>query len=65
VAAAVMRHPIWSSLSLPLRTKPRSSKWRWVTWGSVFAAVIWLAGSLLHSWYVGNFVKAAIFVRCR
>ena len=26
-----------------------------MTWGSVFAAVLWLAGSLLYSWYVGNF----------
>jgi membrane protein len=28
---------------------------RWVTWGSTFAAVIWLAGSLLYSWYVASF----------
>jgi membrane protein len=29
--------------------------WRWVTWGSAIAGAIWLAGSLLLSWYVANF----------
>jgi membrane protein len=36
----------------PNRTQPR---WRWITWGSAFAAVAWLAGSVLFSWYVANF----------
>ena len=36
----------------PSRTEPR---WRWITWGSVFAAVAWLAASALFSWYVANF----------
>jgi membrane protein len=36
----------------PSRTKP---EWRWVTWGSALAAVVWLLGSLLLSWYVGSF----------
>lgn len=36
----------------PSRNKPQ---WRWVTWGSGIAACLWLAGSLLYSWYVGNF----------
>jgi membrane protein len=36
----------------PSRTQPR---WRWVTWGSVFAAIVWLAASVLFSWYVANF----------
>jgi membrane protein len=29
--------------------------WRWITWGSAFAAFAWLAGSILFSWYVANF----------
>jgi len=29
--------------------------WRWVSPGSLFAGVAWLAVSLLFSWYVGNF----------
>ncbi|SEF12303.1 membrane protein [Rhizobiales bacterium GAS191] len=33
----------------------RNAEWKWVTWGSVLAAGLWLAGSLLFSWYVANF----------
>jgi membrane protein len=36
----------------PSRERPQ---WRWVTWGSAIAAGIWIAGSLLLSWYVANF----------
>ena len=36
----------------PSRREPR---WRWVTWGSGFAAVLWLAASALFSWYAANF----------
>jgi len=31
------------------------AKWRWVSWGSGFAAIAWLAGSAGFSWYVSNF----------
>jgi len=34
-----------------------NAQWRWVTWGSTFSAVIWLAGSLLYSWYVASFAN--------
>lgn len=30
-------------------------KFKWVSWGSVIAAVLWIGGSLLFSWYVKNF----------
>jgi membrane protein len=36
----------------PSREAPR---WRWITWGSAAAAVLWLAGSGLFSWYAANF----------
>src|SRR5271169_1175627 len=36
----------------PSRTAPR---WRWITWGSGFAAIAWLAASALFSWYVAHF----------
>ena len=36
----------------PSRDAPR---WRWVTPGGTLAAFLWLAGSLLFSWYVANF----------
>ncbi|MEJ1160036.1 YihY/virulence factor BrkB family protein [Prosthecomicrobium sp. N25] len=31
------------------------ARWRWVTWGSAIAAILWLAGSALFSWYAANF----------
>ncbi len=31
------------------------AEWRWVTWGSVIATVVWIAGSLAFSVYVRNF----------
>jgi membrane protein len=36
----------------PSRTEPR---WRWITWGSAFAALAWLAASGLFAWYAANF----------
>lgn len=38
----------------PSRTKAR---WRWLSWGSVLAAILWVATSLLFSWYVQNFAN--------
>ncbi|HEY3888573.1 MAG TPA: YihY/virulence factor BrkB family protein [Caulobacteraceae bacterium] len=44
-------------LSLFYRFAPcrRQAHWRWVTPGSLAAALAWMAMSLLYSWYVGNF----------
>ena len=36
----------------PSRDKPQ---WHWITPGSMFAAAVWLAASLLFSWYTENF----------
>jgi membrane protein len=36
----------------PSREKPQ---WRWISWGSAFAAFAWLAVSMLFSWYAANF----------
>ena len=33
----------------------RDAKWRWVSVGSVFAALAWLAVSVAFSWYLSNF----------
>ncbi len=30
-------------------------KWRWISWGSALASVVWLAASILFSWYAANF----------
>jgi len=35
----------------PCRARAR---WRWVTWGGLFSAVLWLGGSLGFSWYVNH-----------
>jgi len=32
-------------------------QWRWITWGSAIAALLWLAGSALFSWYAASFGK--------
>jgi membrane protein len=44
-------------LSLFYRYAPsrRQAHWRWITPGSLAAAVAWMAMSLAFSWYVGNF----------
>jgi membrane protein len=31
------------------------AQWRWVSWGSGIAGVLWVAFSMLFSWYVGSF----------
>jgi membrane protein len=36
----------------PNREAPR---WRWITWGSTAATIVWLAASALFSWYAANF----------
>lgn len=36
----------------PSRERPR---WRWITWGSALAAILWLAASALFSWYTAHF----------
>ncbi len=45
------------SLSIIYRFGPyrRSARWRWISWGSVTAAMLWLAASALFSWYAANF----------
>ncbi|MBW0005880.1 MAG: YihY/virulence factor BrkB family protein [Hyphomicrobiales bacterium] len=34
-----------------------NAQWRWITPGSVLAAIAWLVFSMLFSWYVANFGK--------
>jgi membrane protein len=35
----------------------RAPRWRWITWGSAIAALLWLIASALFSWYAANFGK--------
>ncbi len=48
---------ILAALALLYRYGPsrENAEWRWVSPGSIFTAVVWLAGSMLFSWYVSNF----------
>jgi membrane protein len=47
------------ALSVLYRYGPsrRQAKWRWISVGSVFAALAWLVVSALFSWYLGNFAN--------
>jgi membrane protein len=36
----------------PSRDEPR---WQWISWGGAVAAIVWLGGSALFSWYAANF----------
>jgi len=46
-------------LALLYRYAPsrREAKWRWITPGSLLVAVLWLAASILFSFYVANFAS--------
>ena len=35
----------------------QNAKWRWISWGSATAAVMWVAASSLFSWYAANFAN--------
>ncbi len=35
----------------------REARWQWLTIGSIFAAVAWLVGSALLSWYLADFAN--------
>jgi membrane protein len=64
-AAAGLSHLRWPALlavvslflSLLYRYGPSRAapKWRWVTPGGIVAAVLWMGGSALFSWYLTNF----------
>ncbi|MDX1542892.1 MAG: YihY/virulence factor BrkB family protein [Christiangramia sp.] len=46
-----------SALSIVYKIAPnrRSPRFRWVSWGAILGTMLWLAGSMLFSWYVSNF----------
>ncbi|GAA4314836.1 YihY/virulence factor BrkB family protein [Pontixanthobacter gangjinensis] len=46
-----------TALSMVYRIAPnrRSPRFRWVSWGALLGTLLWLAGSILFSWYVSNF----------
>jgi membrane protein len=64
IVVRIGRWPILAALLLlglavlyrfgPSRPHPR---WRWVSWGALTAAALWLAGSALLSFYLSNFAN--------
>ncbi len=61
-AVAIARWPvilalIVAALAVLFRYGPsrRVARWRWLTWGSAFGAVAWVALSIGFSWYVSKF----------
>jgi membrane protein len=65
VTDAIVRYGRWPllivltllALAVLYRYAPsrRAPQWQWITPGSVFAAMAWLAGSALLSFYLGNY----------
>jgi membrane protein len=45
------------ALALMYRFGPNHEqpRWRWITWGSSLATILWLVASVLFSWYAANF----------
>jgi len=65
-AEAMLRYGRWPliwllvalGLAILYRFGPTDSldpKWRWISWGSASASLLWLAASLAFSWYAANF----------
>ena len=46
-----------AAISILYRHGPsrEQAKWRWITWGAIFATALWLLASVLFSWYLANF----------
>ena len=61
IALALRWVLIWffavGALTVVYRYAPcrENARWRWITWGSVIAATLWLGGSVIFSLYVQNF----------
>lgn len=61
IALAVRWVLMWGfavfALTVVYRYAPcrENARWRWITWGSVIAATLWLGGSIVFSLYVQNF----------
>lgn len=53
----VMLLAVALAISIIYRWAPsrETAKWRWITWGSALATLIWIAASIGFSWYLENF----------
>lgn len=48
---------VWLSLIYRFGPSREKAQWRWLSWGSAFAAMAWLIASMLFSWYAANFAS--------
>jgi membrane protein len=48
---------IWLAVLYRYGPSRSSAQWQWLSVGSVVAALLWLAGSSLFSWYLSNFAN--------
>ena len=65
VAAALAAYGRWPALAASsvlafavlyrLAPDRRAPQWRWISWGSALATLVWLAGSIGFSYYVSHF----------
>jgi len=46
---------VWLSVIYRFAPNRRNAKWRWVTWGSFLATLIWLVASAGLTWYASSF----------
>ena len=55
LAARVGRSSLRHCPALPLWSWQDDIPWRWISWGSATAALVWLIASMAFSWYAANF----------
>jgi len=48
---------LWLALIYRYGPSRERVEWRWITWGSGIAAALWIAASILFSWYAANFAS--------
>ena len=53
--ATLLLAVIWLSVVYRVGPSRSNAKWRWVTWGSGFAAILLVAASMALTWYVREF----------
>ena len=46
---------LWLAVLYRFGASRTNAVWRWVTWGSAVAAILWLIASALFTWYAANF----------
>jgi membrane protein len=53
--ASLLLAVVWLSIVYRVGPSRSNARWRWVTWGSGFAAVLLVVASMVFTWYVAEF----------